>query len=202
MVATAEQHDMTRSDSGESEESEGTRREEIGELEDTESIEKGEGETERRIDEKVKNEDTKEVHPQAGEDNATCCQSTPFDWATETDELIGPGPSASNFCPIKPPSPLVSPKPAPCLPNPATPSQPIRAPLKPNNPDPAPSHFAHTSPIPVESAPIVPKLAPSDSVQVSSIPVDPAPTEHAIVRTNCADDEHSVALRPNLISSL
>lgn len=94
-AATAEQHNMMRSNSGESKESEGTGREEIGELENTESIAKGEGETERRIDEEtmVKHEDMKEVRAQTGEDDMTRRQPTPFDWAMDVDKSMSPVPA-------------------------------------------------------------------------------------------------------------
>ena len=50
-----------------------------------------------------------------------------LDWATDTDELIGPVPSTSNFRPTKLLSPLLSPNLAPCSPdNPIMPAKPIR----------------------------------------------------------------------------
>ena len=50
-----------------------------------------------------------------------------LDWATDTDESIGPVPSASDFRPTKPQSPLLSPNLAPCSPdNPVTPTKPVR----------------------------------------------------------------------------
>jgi hypothetical protein len=47
--------------------------------------------------------------------NEIACEPKWFDWATEIEELIGPVPSMSDF-------------------HPTMPSQPIRAPPKPNNP--------------------------------------------------------------------
>ena len=45
----------------------------------------------------------------------------------DTDESIGPVPGVSDFHPTKPQSPLLSPNPAPCLPdNPVMPAKPIR----------------------------------------------------------------------------
>jgi hypothetical protein len=50
-----------------------------------------------------------------------------LDWATNIDESIGPVPSASDFCPTKALSPLLSPNLAPCSPdNPITPAKPVR----------------------------------------------------------------------------
>jgi len=55
-----------------------------------------------------------------------------FNWATETDKSIGPVPNASDFRPMKAPSPLVSPKPTPCLlDHPIAPSQPVCTPPSP-----------------------------------------------------------------------
>jgi hypothetical protein len=56
-------------------------------LEDTGSIEKGEGETERRIDKKVKNEDTREVRTPIDRDDVTHHQPPPFDWTTDVEQL-------------------------------------------------------------------------------------------------------------------
>ena len=50
-----------------------------------------------------------------------------LDWATNIDESIGPVPSASDFHPTKPLSPLLSPNPASCSPdNPVTPAKLVR----------------------------------------------------------------------------
>jgi hypothetical protein len=94
-VTTGELHETTQHESKESKGSEGMGRDEISENQNTEeNIEKGEQETKRRIDEEkvVGNKDTKEVHAQTGEDDAMSHQSTPFDWATDVDELMSPVP--------------------------------------------------------------------------------------------------------------
>ena len=58
---------------------------------------------------------------------ATVHEPQRFDWTTNDDQSIGPVPSAHDFCPNKPPSPLASPIPAHHPPdNPVMPSQPIR----------------------------------------------------------------------------
>jgi hypothetical protein len=71
-------------------------------------------------------------------------EHTRFDWATETDQSIGPVPNASDFRPTKPQFPLASPIPAPRLfANPVTPAQPVCTPprpaITPSNGDVAPS---------------------------------------------------------------
>jgi hypothetical protein len=98
-------------------------------------------------------------------------ERTRFDWATNDDESISPVPISSNFHSTKPPSPLVSPNPAPCLSySPTTPPQPGRTPLQPI--------CARTSTMGAPSnrtlAAYTP-AAPIHSVHTSTAPVDPVP---------------------------
>ena len=71
-------------------------REEIGKEQNTEEdmMEKEERGTERRIDEEkvVKNKDMKVICTQTDKDDMMHYQSTPFDWATDVKESIGPNP--------------------------------------------------------------------------------------------------------------
>jgi hypothetical protein len=101
LVIKAETVNLHKTTQHDSEESEGMGRDKISEKQNAEeSIEKGEQETQRRIDEErvVKNKDMKAICTQIDKDDATHHQSTPFDWATDVDVSFGPVPTSFVDC--------------------------------------------------------------------------------------------------------
>ena len=156
-----------------------TRRDEGGEGEQIAhkaSAKEGENEKRETVSERIE-ESRSEVRGNPPPPAAhTAHSATPhgpqrFDWATETDRSIGPVPNVSDFRSTKPPSPLVSPNPAPRLSDsPTTPPQPVRTPLQPIR--------ARTSTMGAPSnctlAAYTP-AAPIHSMHASTAPVDPVP---------------------------
>jgi hypothetical protein len=93
MAATVESQYITRRASGETkermEERKSDERQGSG-VEITENTR--ETEMEREINEEEETEFAKEIRTQTGKDDATRCRSTPFDWATDVEESLGPIP--------------------------------------------------------------------------------------------------------------
>jgi hypothetical protein len=113
----------------------------------------------------------KEACPQTGRDDATRHQPTPFDWATDIDQSIGPVPSVSDFRPATPLQPTHTPSdriptaPAPTDGTPAAYTSPAPALIDPDPGDVAPrartlaTRLLTDNPVPVDPDPAAPTPA-------------------------------------------
>ena len=142
-----------------------------GELEEEESERRSEEENEKGTNKEEETELMKEVHAETTCDNVPCHELQQFDWVMDNNTLIGPVPNTSDFRCTKPPSPLVSPKPATRLPD--CPPQLVCELPKPTvtqpNGDMAPSTPTSCTPTTYTAA------GPIHSMQASTVPVEPVP---------------------------
>jgi hypothetical protein len=150
---TVEQHDSNPQDSEELEkERRGNGEERDDEMQQTREENKGSSEREERRDDEGMEEKVRDDRPTATACTAygSACKPQRLDWATEINELIGPVPSVSNF-------------------RPATPSQPICAPLKPSITPPNGDEASNTvgvtltKAVPVDATPVLHKHKPVPS---------------------------------------
>jgi hypothetical protein len=106
---------------------------------------------------------------------------TRFDWATDSNESIGPVPTSSDFHPTKVPSPLVRPIPAPrLLANPITPAQPGYTPPRPtitaSNDIVAPRTCTPATDTPYTRTPVSHTKYHAPSTAPPQVPAERAPT--------------------------
>ena len=208
-VTTVNPHETMQHNDERSEESE---REISEEWNVEESVEKGEPETERRIDEEkaVKNDDTRTMCTRTDKANVTRHQSVAFDWATNIDESPGPVPTFVDrglakyidYIPITPLLPVHAPFEPTVTPSKGDVAPHTRTPALPTDPTAPRAHtstmHAPTNCIPTVHMPATPALVNPDPSDAT--PNTPMPTNFDGTLVKCTTCTHIASANPTPIT--